>query len=99
MARARMQPPLVVPKVPTLGGRSSEKPVFRDTGYVCKLNPNGDNFLSLRTGPGSTYPEILRMGENTILKILEVQDPWYRAQIQNGTIGWAHRRWICLGSP
>lgn len=99
MARARMQPLLAVPEVPTLSGRSSEKPVSRNVGYVCNLNPMGDNFLSLRTGPGSTYPEILRMDENTIIKILEAQGSWYRTQIHNGTIGWAHRRWICLGSP
>lgn len=103
MARARLQPPPspppVVPEAPPPVVRSPDKPAFQDLGYVCKLNPRGDNFLSLRTGPGATYPEILRMGENTILTVFEVQEPWYRVRMQDGTTGWVNRRWICRGSP
>jgi hypothetical protein len=103
MAKAQLQPPPspppVVPETPPPSVRSPDKPVIRDMGYVCKLNPRGDNFLSLRTGPSATYHEILRMGENTILTILNVQESWYRVQMQDGTTGWANRRWVCRGSP
>jgi uncharacterized protein YraI len=67
--------------------------------YVCRLNPYGDNFLSLRSGPGSGYPEIVRMGENTVLTVLGGSGPWLRVRMLNGTIGWAHSRWICRGYP
>ena len=70
-----------------------------EIGYVCKLNPNGDNFLSLREGPGTIYPEILRMGGNTVVIVLEMKELWYRVRINNGTTGWVHRHWICQGSP
>lgn len=70
-----------------------------EVGYVCKLNPNGDNFLSLREGPGTFYPEILRIGGNTVLNFLEVRKPWYHVRMNNGITGWVHSHWICQGSP
>ncbi|PZN75374.1 MAG: hypothetical protein DM484_18955 [Candidatus Methylumidiphilus alinenensis] len=63
--------------------------------YVCKLDPNGDNFLSLREGPGGTYPEILRMHENTSVTVLKVQGSWLYIKLDNGISGWAFARWIC----
>jgi uncharacterized protein YraI len=68
--------------------------------YVCGVNPNGDNFLALRAGPGSNYTEVDRMAERTVLTVLEVRSPWlYVRQDDNGLTGWAHRRWICKGFP
>jgi uncharacterized protein YraI len=67
--------------------------------YVTGLDPYGDNFLSLRTGPGGGYPEIMRMGENTILEVLETAGPWYHVRLRDGTMGWAHSRWIHPGYP
>lgn len=63
--------------------------------YVCKLNPLGDNYLSLRSGPGTSYTEILRMGPNTSLRLMSKQDPWYYVQLRDGIDGWAHSQWIC----
>jgi uncharacterized protein YraI len=67
--------------------------------YVCGLNPYGDNFLSLRTGPGGSFGEIMRMGENTVLAVLGARGPWLRVRLRNGVSGWAHSRWICGGYP
>ncbi len=67
--------------------------------YVAGLDPYGDNFLSLRTGPGAGYPEIMRMGENTVLEVLGVAGPWYRVRLRNGMTGWANSRWIRPGYP
>lgn len=39
--------------------------------YVAGLDPNGDNFLALRTGPGTSFRTIRRMGPDTILDVLE----------------------------
>jgi hypothetical protein len=65
-------------------------------GYVCNVDPKGDNFLSLRSGPKSNYPEILRMGENTGFLIVEVRGSWYRVKLDNGVMGWAYKGWVCL---
>jgi uncharacterized protein YraI len=68
--------------------------------YVCGVNPNGDNFLALRSGPGTGYTEVDRMAERTVLIVIEVRGPWiYVRQDENGLSGWAHRRWICPGLP
>ncbi len=85
-------PPQVITAEPEIKDR-------RDQVYVCKLNPEGDNFLSLRAGPDSSYPEILRMGANTLLKVVDVQGPWNHVRMRDGTMGWANSRWLCQGSP
>ncbi|MEI4235374.1 hypothetical protein V8324_21335, partial [Roseovarius sp. D22-M7] len=36
-----------------------------DVFKVCGLNPNGDNFLALRAGPGSNYQMLERLGPGT----------------------------------
>ena len=67
--------------------------------YVCNLNPYGDNFLSLRTGPSSRYPEIMRMGANTVVIPLRASGDWYNVRLLNGTVGWAYDQYICPGFP
>jgi uncharacterized protein YraI len=67
--------------------------------YVCNLNPYGDNFLSLRNGPGSSYGEIDRLGENTVLTVTNSRGPWLYVQTRNSGAGWVHRRWVCGGYP
>lgn len=68
------------------------------TGRVTGLNPNGDNFLSLRTGPGTANPEIARMLPDTPVTILGTSGSWYNVVLANGLTGWAHGRYIAVGS-
>jgi uncharacterized protein YraI len=63
-------------------------------GYVTGLNPRGDNYLSLRTGPGGRYQEIARMGPNTRLTILGRSGSWLNVALTSGRSGWAHSRYI-----
>jgi hypothetical protein len=37
--------------------------------HVCGTDPNGDYFLSLRTGPGSGYRELARLVEGTYIRL------------------------------
>jgi hypothetical protein len=67
--------------------------------YVCGLNPYGDNYLSLRTGPSSAHEEIDRLGENTVLSVLDSRGPWLYVRSRNSGAGWVHRRWVCGGYP
>jgi uncharacterized protein YraI len=62
--------------------------------YVTGLNPGGDNYLSLRTGPGSRYQEIARMGPNTPLTVLGRQGSWMNVAMRDGRRGWAYSRYI-----
>ena len=67
--------------------------------YVTGLNPAGDNYLSLRDGPGAGYREIVRMGPDTIVTVLERRGDWRRVRLEDGTTGWASGRYIRAGLP
>lgn len=62
--------------------------------YVTGLNPRGDNYLSLRAGPGSRYQEIARMGPNTPLTVLGRQGSWMNVAMRDGRSGWAYSKYI-----
>jgi uncharacterized protein YraI len=61
---------------------------------VSGLDPRGDNFLSLRTGPGSRYQEIARMRENTQLTILGRSGAWLNVALSDGRSGWAYSKYV-----
>lgn len=65
--------------------------------YVGGLNPAGDNFLALRTGPGSGYPMILPMGPGTFVTILRRNGKWLFVELEDGTRGWAYGSYIFGG--
>ncbi|WP_395818259.1 caspase family protein [Devosia sp.] len=67
--------------------------------YVSGLNPRGDNFLSLRSGPGTGYEELLRMGPDTIVTVIESRGTWRRIELEDGTQGWAYGKYIKSGFP
>lgn len=71
-----------------------------DAVYVCNLNPNGDNFLSLRVAPGPNNKELKQLGPNTVLQRLEGprRVSWYRVR-GDGFEGWVHGNWLCEGLP
>jgi len=64
--------------------------------FVCGLNPQGDNFLSLREGPDSSFPEITRMGPGTALLVRSQNGAWLYVQIVGDNLaGWAYSRYVC----
>jgi hypothetical protein len=67
--------------------------------YVGNLNPDGDNYLSLRRYPNSSSRELSRMGPGTVLEILDADGPWRYVRTADGRIGWAYSRWILPGFP
>ena len=69
---------------------------------VCRLNPYGDNYLSLRTCPSTRCREIFRMGPGTRLAALGPDDVrgWRKVEIEPGQRGaglhgWAYGRYLC----
>ncbi|MFD1695194.1 caspase family protein [Roseibium aestuarii] len=75
---------------------ASADPAYGMRGYVTGLNPAGDNYLSLRSGPGGSSRELLRMGPNTPLTILGRSGSWYQVRLDSGQAGWAHSRYVAL---
>ncbi len=62
--------------------------------YVTGLDPNGDNFLALRSGPKPGDVRIATMGPDTLLQVKESSGPWRRVVLLDGSTGWAHSKWI-----
>ncbi|MFZ1813709.1 MAG: caspase family protein [Rhizobiaceae bacterium] len=66
-------------------------------GIVSGLASSGDNFLSLRTGPGTSFREIARMREYTRLTVNVSRGDWYQVSLENGMRGWAFGKYVALG--
>ena len=76
--------------------------------YVCKLNPNGDNYLSLRTCGSTKCKEILRLGPDMMMTSFEPYgtNGWREVVLKGyaqddtdaGTVGWVFERYICEGN-
>jgi SH3-like domain-containing protein len=68
--------------------------------FVSGLDPNGDNYLSFRSGPGGRpYVELDRLGPNTPVTVLRRDGAWYQIRLRDGRTGWAFGRYIHPGSP
>nr|WP_319386151.1 caspase family protein [uncultured Roseibium sp.] len=74
-------------------GRPAPAPSAQQA-YVTGLDPSGDNFLSLRTGPSTRYREIARMGANTPLTILGRSGTWLNVALSDGRTGWAYGKYV-----
>lgn len=70
------------------------QPAAHSYSYVTGLDPNGDNFLALRTNPTATGVRMATLGPDTLLDVLESQGVWRRVALLDGTTGWAHGNWI-----
>lgn len=62
-------------------------------GKVRGLDPNGDNFLSVRTGPGTGFEEIDRIYTNNGVSICSQQGKWLKVKYANGR-GWVYGKYI-----
>ncbi len=95
LAAAALAVAMLVPSAPM---QAYDGEYFR----VCRLNPYGDNYLSLRTCPSTRCREIFRMGPGT--EVISMNpDPvrgWWEIEIQpgqpgEGLVGWAYGRYLC----
>lgn len=67
--------------------------------YVSGLDPRGDNFLSLRSGPGSNFREIRRLGPNTFLSVEGRRGSWLKVRLRDGGTGWVFGKYVAPGAP
>ena len=59
-----------------------------------RLNPRGDNYLSIRSGPGSSYRELGRIhGNGSQVVVLQRSGKWLEVQYQ-GITGWAYGQFL-----
>ena len=67
-------------------------------GVVYNLSGGGDNYLSLRSGPGTNYREMVRMRPGTQMTVTGSKGRWMQVALSNGMTGWAHGKYIRLGN-
>jgi len=86
-------PPMPAPRSDPRG-MPMTPPVMEKFHYVTGLDPKGDNFLALRTGPTPADVRMATMGPDTLLRVHESRGPWRRVELIDGMTGWAHSNWI-----
>lgn len=64
------------------------------TSRVTGLDPNGDGFLAVRSGPGSDYQMIGRLVNGDVVTVITSQGKWYGVELENGSFGWSHSNWL-----
>jgi uncharacterized protein YraI len=57
--------------------------------HVAGLDADGEGHLLLRSGPGTGYPEITRMGPETHATVIGSYAGWRHMRLDDGTLGWA----------
>jgi hypothetical protein len=54
-----------------------------------------DPWLALRSEPSDRAGvRLMKMPEGTLLRLLETRDKWYKVELRDGSVGWAHSGWI-----
>lgn len=64
---------------------------------VTGLDPNGDNFLAVRSGPGTNYSKIDELHTGDRVRTCELRGEWvgvYYGQGGNRKSGWVHRTYL-----
>jgi hypothetical protein len=62
--------------VPVMFGGEKDMDACLGSGVVKGLDPGGDNFLSVRSGPASSYPEIDRLHAGDQVSFCDVNGKW-----------------------
>ena len=85
----------------TLGSANATRPeiVIDDSEnglelVVSGLRSSGDNFLSLRQGPGTQNREIARLRSNTRLTVTGKSGGWYRVKANQSIEGWVSAKFV-----
>ncbi|MCG6902106.1 MAG: SH3 domain-containing protein [Rhodobacter sp.] len=67
--------------------------------FVTGLDATGDDFLALRSGPGTEFMMLSKLVPNTQVTVVESYENWRRVEVADGRMGWAYGRYIAAGSP
>jgi len=97
---------IVAAVVSSFGPPSRQVQAQEQYFYLVGLNPQGDNFLALRSEPGGRGQRLAKLGPETLLSPTGRRSgPWLQVEVVNtanaGMYGWVHDRYVqcCSGSP
>lgn len=61
---------------------------------VVGLDPKGEGFLAVRTGPGSNYRMIDRLYNGDRVYVFQAKGSWFGITYRKGQKGWSHKKWL-----
>lgn len=62
---------------------------------VAGLNPSGDGFLAVRSGPGTDYRQIDELYNGDMVRTCAMQGPWIGVYYGDPRLrGWVHGNWL-----
>lgn len=64
------------------------------TSTVTGLDPNGDGFLAVRSGPGTNFPIIDKLYNGEVVHNIQMQGQWRGVRFRGGMKGWVHGNWL-----
>jgi hypothetical protein len=70
--------------------------------YPINLDPNGDNWLALRSEPdGHRGVRLMKIGPETLFTVIGQSGNWVHIRLRSGQIGWAYKSYIgcCRSGP
>ncbi|WP_182422061.1 integron [Aureimonas sp. ME7] len=74
--------------VPVMVGGEAEWDACGGVGRVVNLDPKGDNFLSMRAGPGGKHREVIRLGPHErYLYMCDERGSWIGIVLGGGAAG------------
>jgi uncharacterized protein YraI len=67
--------------------------------YVAGLDPNGDGFLAVRTGPGTGYRKIDELYNGDLVRTCARNGAWVGVYYgKPRRVGWVHSKWLIDGA-
>jgi hypothetical protein len=69
-------------------------PQSQNFHYVTGLDPQGDNWLALKSAPNIDAPRLAKLPPDTLLTVLGQQGSWLRVRLRNGSEGWTAARYV-----
>ncbi|MEZ5792849.1 MAG: caspase family protein [Nitratireductor sp.] len=88
-----VEPAPRAPQTPVISGNDGHLAAGQ-AGIVAGLAGSGDDFLSLRTGPGTSFREIARMRSGTRMTVNLTRNGWVQVALDNGMSGWAFAKYV-----
>ncbi len=63
--------------------------------YVTGLDPNGDGFLAVRTGPGTDYRKVDQLYNGDLVRTCAQSGAWFGVYYgKPRRVGWVHGKWL-----
>lgn len=63
--------------------------------HVTGLDPNGDGFLAVRTGPGTNHRKIDQLYNGDLVRTCARSGAWYGVYYgKPRRVGWVHGKWL-----